>query len=120
MSEPLINGMTFDKMAHYLSVNYDQRTEQMSMESRILEVLHSVRALALTEAIEEVQGWRSLTIKAHNECKYIDPKEALREVKNKLNLLGVIESKLRTKSGQDPIKVFKDMKIRSEQQENLT
>lgn len=68
-------------------------------------------------AVEEVQGWRALTIKAHNECRYVDPKEALREVKNKLNLLGVIESKLRCASGEVPTAVFHSMIAREKTEE---
>lgn len=63
----------------------------------------------LWEAVIEVQGWRELTIKAHNECSCINPDEHVRETTNKLNLLGVIESKLRLKAGESSKKTFKEM-----------
>lgn len=61
------------------------------------------------EAVKEVQGWRDISIKAHKACTYTNPKEAEREHKNQLNLLGVIESKLRAKSGEDKKEIFRDM-----------
>lgn len=67
----------------------------------------------LKEAVIEIQGWRELTVKAHNECPCIDPDEHMRETKNQLNLLGVIESKLRLKSGEDKNTVFNSMQERS-------
>lgn len=70
----------------------------------------------LKEAVIEVQGWRELTIRAHNECPCVDPAEHMRETKNALNLLGVIESKLRTKSGEDSAAIFHSMRERARQE----
>lgn len=56
------------------------------------------RVKRLTEALEkcpkEIEGWENLLIKAHKDCPYANPKEAEREHQNKMNLLGVIKSKL--------------------------
>jgi hypothetical protein len=71
----------------------------------------------LKEAVKEVQGWRSLQIKAHALGGFKYPEEALREHKNTLNLLGVIESKLRKASGEDSKEVFRDMINRKEKYE---
>ncbi len=62
----------------------------------------------LRDAIEEIRGWRELTVKAFREFPCVDPKEAARECRNKLNLLGVIESKLRHKAGDDPKVIFRE------------
>lgn len=48
-------------------------------------------------AIKEIEGWESLLIKAHDTAPYANPKEAAREHKNTMNLLGTIKSKLEGK-----------------------
>lgn len=70
----------------------------------------------LKEAVIEIQGWRELVINAHNENPCLNPQEHIRETKNQLNLLGVIESKLRLKSGEDSKDIFKSMKERSKKE----
>jgi len=74
-------------------------------------------AVALKEAVLEVQGWRELTIMAHKECAYSNPKEADREHRNTLNLLGVIESKLRAKVVNDPILMDQGVELMREHDE---
>ena len=51
----------------------------------------------LDVAIDEVSGWKSLMTKAFNEITYSNAKEAEREHKNTMNLLGTIKSKLEGK-----------------------
>lgn len=48
----------------------------------------------LDVAIKEVSGWESLMVKAFEEITYSNPKEAEREHKNTMNLLGTIKRKL--------------------------
>ena len=45
-------------------------------------------------AVNEIEGWERLLIKAHEGCPYSNPKEAEREHKNTMNLLATIKSKL--------------------------
>lgn len=56
MSEPTINGMTFTRLANHLATNYDQRTERMAMESRILDALHDVRAKTIDEITKMIEA----------------------------------------------------------------
>jgi len=54
--------------------------------------------LAMSIAVDEIEGWENLLIKAHAETPYANPKEADREHRNTMNLLAVIKNKLRKKT----------------------
>jgi len=58
-------------------------------------------------AAEEVAKWRELHIRNYRECPTTDPKGALRELKNTLNLLGVIESGFLKKAGFSAEYIFR-------------
>jgi hypothetical protein len=60
--------------------------------------VRQVHALAITDAIREIEGWEMLLIKARKEVPYTDEKEADREHGNQMNLLATIKSKLEKKA----------------------
>ena len=68
-----------------LAENFYRDPEYVAKESH---------AAAMKDAIREIEGWEMLQIKAFNELPFANPKEAEREHKNTMNLLGVIKSKL--------------------------
>ena len=94
----------------------DQRDASRRTVDQLLEACRNDREEGfkdgMREAVREVQGWRELTIKEHKECPVVDPAEGLRETNNKLSLLGVIESRLRSKAGEGSKAIFDDMKAR--------
>lgn len=51
----------------------------------------------LQESVEEIRGWKSLLIKAHETTPYANPKEAKREHDNTVRLLDVMISKIEGK-----------------------
>lgn len=65
-------------------------------------------ALAIGDAIREIEGWEILQIKARNEIPYANPIEADREHKNVMNLLAVIKSKLIKKARPLALRATKD------------
>lgn len=50
--------------------------------------------LGIKFAIESIEGTEALMIKAHSELPYSNPKEADREHKNTMNLLGTLKYSL--------------------------
>lgn len=58
--------------------------------------------LGLQFAIREIEGTEMLMIKAHTELPYSNPKEAEREHKNLMNILGGIKYRLKKRYEGQP------------------
>lgn len=70
-------------------------------------------------AIEELRAWRELKISVFNHIEYTNREDALRELKNTLNLLETIESKLRAVLGESPSDIFRTLIEYSKRKEQL-
>jgi hypothetical protein len=59
---------------------------------------------------EEIRGWMRLHIKSQETTPYANPKEALREHRNQMNMLGTLLSIFLKKAGHDPKEIFKELR----------
>lgn len=74
----------------------------------VAEMIAQAKEEIWEEAAYIIEGWQELHTEAHRTTKYKNPKEALREHRNQMNLLGVIKSKFLQNSGKDPKEIFHD------------
>ena len=73
------------KFIEVLSTNYYNEPEHVAKKA-------FDKGLAI--AVDEIEGWKLLLIKAQAEIPYANPAEAKREHDNTMNLLNIIISKL--------------------------
>ena len=99
------NSVVLDSPDTYCPDHYFVDDEEVA---RLRAQVQTARKYALEEAVTVVRSWRELTVQAFYAAPCVDPREAARECRNALNLLGTIESELRRKAGHDPKVIFRE------------